>query len=73
MAGAGEDPSDQRMPGVRGGTVPAGPESLADLAMPYPRNLDPVRADAVRSALDRLQLMQQEGVLLAMPEIMVRD
>jgi hypothetical protein len=41
--------------------------------MPYPRNLDPVRADAVRSALDRLQLMQQEGVPLAMPEIMVRD
>jgi hypothetical protein len=41
--------------------------------MPYLKNLDPVRVGAVRAALDRLQLMQQEGVLLAMPELVVTN
>ena len=43
--------------------------SLVDLAMPYLRHLDPHRVAAVKMALQRLQLLQQEGVLLMMPEI----
>jgi protease-4 len=71
MAGAGEDASDQRVLGLRG--VMGGGDSLTNLALPYLQHLDPVRVNAVRSALARLELMQQEGVLLAMPEIVVRD
>ena len=42
--------------------------SLVDLALPYLRGLDPRRVAAVRQALARLQLIQQEGVILMMPE-----
>jgi protease IV len=72
MAGAGEEGSDQKMLGV-GARGIAGGDSLTDLALPYLQHLDPVRVKAVRSALARLQLMQQEGVLLTMPEVVVRD
>ena len=67
MAGAGDDPSDKRILGVRGGA------SLVDAALPYLRHLDPVRVRAVKSALGRMQLLQEEGVLLAMPEVVVSD
>jgi hypothetical protein len=45
--------------------------SLVDLAMPYLQNLDPDRVAAVKLALRRLQLIQQEGVILMMPEIAI--
>ena len=54
-----------RMPGL-GGRI-----SLVDLAMPYLQNLDPHRVAAVKLALQRLQLIQQEGVILMMPEIAI--
>ena len=54
-----------RMPGL-GGRI-----SLVDLAMPYLQNLDPHRVAAVKLALRRLQLIQQEGVILMMPEIAI--
>jgi protease IV len=66
MAGAGDDPRDRRTLGVRG-------DSLVDLALPYLSGLDPVRVRAVRSALTRMELLQNEGVLLAMPEVSVRN
>ena len=47
----------------------AGHASLVDLAMPYLRNLDPRRVAAVTAALGRLQLLQDEGIVLMMPEI----
>jgi protease-4 len=47
--------------------------SLVDLAMPYLQHLDPQRVKAVRMALQRLQLMQQDGAVLMMPEIILRN
>jgi protease-4 len=44
--------------------------SLVDLAMPYLRNLDPQRVAAIRRALHQLEMLQQEGVLLMMPEML---
>ncbi|MCI0465004.1 MAG: S49 family peptidase, partial [Gemmataceae bacterium] len=46
--------------------------SLVDLAMPHLQHLDPQRVRAIRMALQRLQLLQQEGVMLTMPEILIR-
>lgn len=66
MAGAGDDASNHRVLDIGGG-------SIIDAALPHLNHLDPVRVRAVISALRRLQLMQEEGVLLAMPELLVRD
>jgi protease IV len=51
--------------------APPGGASLADLATPYLRQLDPQRVAAVKSALVRLELLRREGVILAMPEIVI--
>jgi protease-4 len=48
-----------------------GAASLVDLAMPYLRHLEPHRVAAVKTALQHLQLLQREGVLLIMPEIAI--
>jgi protease IV len=53
--------------------VPAGQPSLVDLALPYLQNLDPQRIKAIKMALLRLQLMQQEGAVLMMPEIILSN
>lgn len=45
--------------------------SLVELALPYLQHLDPQRVKAVTMALQRLQLMQQEGAVLMMPEIVL--
>jgi protease-4 len=45
--------------------------SLVELALPYLQHLDPQRVKAVKMALLRLQLMQQEGAVLMMPEIIL--
>jgi protease-4 len=45
--------------------------SLVDLAMPYIRHLDPERVRLIRAALQRMQLLQQEGVILMMPEMRI--
>jgi len=45
-------------------------DSLLKLAAPYLENLDPLRAAAVLSALRRLEILQTEGVVLTMPEIL---
>ncbi len=44
--------------------------SFFKLAMPYLQNLDPRRMSAVLSALTRLQILQKEGAVLSMPEIL---
>jgi protease-4 len=49
-----------------------GAGSISALALPYLQQLDPQRVGTVRAALQRLELLQQEGVILAMPEIDVR-
>jgi protease-4 len=45
--------------------------SLVELAMPYLRHMDPQRVGLIVRALERLQLMQQEGVILMMPEMRI--
>lgn len=51
----------------------AGEDSLLKLAAPYLQNLDPQRAAAVFTALRELQIVQKEGVVLSMPEILLRQ
>jgi protease IV len=43
--------------------------TLLELAQPYLRSLDPTRAELVRTALGRLELLNREGVALMMPEL----
>ena len=43
--------------------------SLVDLALPHLRHMDPQRVRTILRALEQLQLMQQEGVILMMPEM----
>ena len=43
--------------------------SILDLAMPYLKSLDPERMTSVKAALQRLELIRQEGVIIMMPEI----
>jgi protease-4 len=52
-------------PTLQGGT------SLMDLALPYLRQLDTRHARLVKLALERLQLLQQDGAALMMPEFSV--
>lgn len=46
--------------------------SLMELALPHVRQLDPQRIDRIRHALGCLQLLQEEGAILMMPELSVR-
>jgi protease-4 len=50
--------------------VAANESPLVKLAAPYLQSLDPQRMTAVMSALRRLEILQKEGVVLSMPEIM---
>jgi protease-4 len=43
--------------------------SLVDLAAPYLQQLDPQRVAAIKTALGRMQLLQAEGAVLMMPEM----
>jgi protease-4 len=56
---------DARLP--PGGQQP----SLLDLALPYLQHLDPERVRVIKTALGRLQMIQQEGAVLMMPEIRI--
>jgi protease-4 len=49
----------------------SGASSITDLALPYLQQVDPARVSAIRSALQRLDVLRDEGVLLAMPEITI--
>jgi protease-4 len=45
--------------------------SLMDLATPYLQHLDPQRVKLIKTALMRLQMIQEEGAVLMMPEIRI--
>ncbi len=64
---------DDAKPGLNLASSPLaswkGSVSIVDLAMPYLRQLDPDRIAAVKLALQRLELIRQEGVVVMMPEI----
>jgi hypothetical protein len=49
-----------------------GEESLLRLAAPLLQNLDPQRTAAVVSVLTRLEILQKEGLVLTMPEILAK-
>ena len=51
----------------------AGADVFFKLAAPYLRNLDPGRTAAVASVLLRLEILQKEGVVLTMPEILAQQ
>jgi protease-4 len=50
-----------------------GESSLLKMAAPYLQGLDPQRVAAVVSVLARLEILQKEGVVLSMPEILVQE
>ena len=50
--------------------IATGGDSLFKLAGPYLQNLDPRRTAAVVSVFQRLEILQKEGVVLTMPEIL---
>ena len=45
--------------------------SLVDLALPYLKHMDPDRVGVIKLALERMQLLQQEGVVFMMPEMLL--
>jgi protease IV len=45
--------------------------NITQLALPYLQQLDPVRVRSVRAALQRLDLMREESVIVAMPELVI--
>jgi protease-4 len=53
--------------------IGAGEDSLLKLAAPYLQNMDPRRTTAVLSVLRRLEVLEKEGVVLTMPEILWQD
>ncbi|HYO08201.1 MAG TPA: signal peptide peptidase SppA [Tepidisphaeraceae bacterium] len=69
--GAGSERDSKWVAGAAGAAGAAGP--LFSMALPYLKGLDPVRVDAVRSALSRLELLGQEGVIVTMPGVFLPD
>jgi protease-4 len=51
----------------------AGQNALFKLAVPYLQNLDPRRTAAIASVLSRLEILQREGVVLTMPELLLQE
>ena len=47
--------------------------SISELALPYLQQLDPQRVSSVRTALQRLDLLREESVIVTMPEIVVKQ
>jgi protease-4 len=50
-----------------------GQNALFKLAAPYLQNLDPQRTAAIASVLSRLGILQREGVVLTMPELLLQE
>ena len=73
--GGKNDPNRVDMPeaswaaGLRAGRG----SSLVELALPQLQHLDSARVAAIRRVLARLDLLQQEGVILTMPEFVFGD
>lgn len=70
LADLGEKDKDEESLSLSlGARMPRG-ASLFEAAMPYLRDMEPERLRAVETALGRLAMLQQEGVLLMMPEML---
>ncbi len=70
LSGGKDDPNTVGLDARKVGA--AHQPSLVDLALPHIQHLDPQRVRLIKTALQRLQLIQQEGAVLMMPEILVR-
>ena len=68
---AGKEDDEQTISVGRPVTQSANSVSVLDLALPYLRQMDPQRMASVKMALRRLDMLQHEGVLLMMPEIII--
>ncbi|MBI3466877.1 MAG: signal peptide peptidase SppA [Planctomycetes bacterium] len=68
---SGGDADTSRVALPAGFPLAGGRTSLVDLALPYLRNLDPQRVSTVVTALQQLELVQQEGVMLTMPPMRI--
>ena len=55
------------------GAASSSATSVLDLALPHLKALDRQRLETAKAVLRRLDLFQQERVLLVMPEISIRD
>jgi hypothetical protein len=51
--------------------APGRPASILDLARPYLKGLERDRLEAVTTALQRLDLIQQQRAVMMMPEIVI--
>ncbi len=68
------DKEDSKGTGVEARLSVAGRQnSLVEMALPYLQHLDPQRVSAIKMALQRLQMIQEEGVILMMPEFSIRQ
>jgi protease IV len=67
-ASGGKDKEGQHHLDAAAGRVKLAGPSLADLAAPYLKDLDPRRVRVIRRALRQLETLQSEGVALTMPE-----
>ena len=54
-------------------TRPTKQPSLVELALPHFQHLDPQRVRCIRAALQKLELLQQEGVMLTMPDLLISN
>ena len=66
----GKDEPDKLDASTRG--VKLGGPSFVDLAAPYLKDLDPQRVQVITRALRQLQTLHREGVILMMPEFLVK-
>jgi protease IV len=71
LSDGNRDPNHLAFPATRIASPRA--SSILDLALPYLKGLDHERLETVKSALRRLDLLQQERAVLMMPDIIIRD
>lgn len=71
LSDSDRDPNHLSLPSFGHGS--SSTASILDLALPYLKGMDRQRLESVKTALRRLDLLQQEHAVLAMPEIDIRD
>ena len=68
----GGDGDAQKLSLLTGSVPTGGSASIAELAMPYLRGMEPSRLRAVTAALTQLHILQQDQISLTMPIINLR-
>ena len=73
LGGAEEDDDDDTISLSLASLPTQRSPSLLEAALPYLEGCDPQRVRAIKSALQRLTLLERENVILTMPEIQITD